>query len=121
MKRRLIYLSSLTLTVVVNLTLASAHGKGGEEAPPPARPGVGVEERGDGSEIWEVSAKSEDGSRCGRRLCPKSPRGEGESLHADQLGSPAAPHLHPTSTPTAGKMSSGGGGVREAIWAPDGL
>lgn len=34
MKRRLIYLSSLTLTVVVNLTLASAHGKGGEEGPP---------------------------------------------------------------------------------------
>lgn len=27
MKRRLIYLSSLTLTVVVNLTLASAHGR----------------------------------------------------------------------------------------------
>lgn len=92
MKRRLIYLSSLTLTVVVNLTLASAHGKGGEG------PGVGVEERGDGSEIWEGSVKSEDGRRCGRRLCPKSPRGEGESLHADQFGSPA-PHLHPTSTP----------------------
>lgn len=29
MKRRLIYLSSLTLTVVINLTLASAHGRGG--------------------------------------------------------------------------------------------
>lgn len=30
MRRRLIYLSSLTLTVVVNLTLASAHrGEGG--------------------------------------------------------------------------------------------
>lgn len=29
MKRRLIYLSSLTLTVVVNLTLASAHGREG--------------------------------------------------------------------------------------------
>lgn len=29
MKRRLIYLSFLTLTVVVNLTLASAHGRGG--------------------------------------------------------------------------------------------
>lgn len=33
MKRRLIYLSSLTLTVVVNLTLASVHGEGGEKGP----------------------------------------------------------------------------------------
>lgn len=32
MKRRLISLSSLTLTVVVNLTLASAHGRGGRGA-----------------------------------------------------------------------------------------
>lgn len=44
MKRRLIYLSSLTLTVVVNLTLASAHGKGGAEGPPLGRGGGRKEE-----------------------------------------------------------------------------
>lgn len=60
MKRRLIYLSSLTLTVVVNLTLASAHGRGGRGR---KRGMGGKEETG---EDMEGSVKSEDGCKCGR-------------------------------------------------------
>lgn len=52
MKRRLIYLSSLTLTVVVNLTLASAHGREGR--------GAGWE-KAETSEDMERSVKREDG------------------------------------------------------------
>lgn len=52
MKRRLIYLSSLTLTVVVNLTLASAHGREG-------RGGEGGE-KGETSKDMERSVKRED-------------------------------------------------------------
>ena len=51
MKRRLIYLSSLTLTVVVNLTLASAHGREG-------RGGGG--EKGEMGKDMERSVKRED-------------------------------------------------------------
>lgn len=61
MKRRLIYLSSLTLTVVVNLTLASAHGWGGRGWR--RGTGGGKEETG---EDMEGSVKSEDGCKCGR-------------------------------------------------------
>lgn len=51
MKRRLIYLSSLTLTVVVNLTLASTHGREGR-----GRGG----EKGETSKDMERSVKRED-------------------------------------------------------------
>ena len=43
MKRRLIYLSSLTLTVVVNLTLASAWRMGREGGGPGGLGGIGGE------------------------------------------------------------------------------
>lgn len=49
MKRRLIYLSSLTLTVVINLTLASARGRGGR--------GGGVGETGD---EWRCTGDSKE-------------------------------------------------------------
>lgn len=63
MRRRLIYLSSLTLTVVVNLTLASAHrGEGGSVG--------GGEERH--VKIWrEKMGEGRGGELVGReRECP---------------------------------------------------
>lgn len=56
MKRRLIYLSSLTLTVVVNLSLASAQGRGGRWRG----------EKGELRKDTERSVKREDGLNEGR-------------------------------------------------------